>query len=109
VIATELLEECDRLGITLEVDGAQLRWQADNDPPLELLARLREHKPAILAALQARRCPKCGRLMDAKRRCWAKACFDRLCECGRLTGSAYIATCFVCSAQSAASAMPRAN
>jgi hypothetical protein len=40
-------------------------------------------------------CPGCNRPTDAKRRCWD--CCDRACcECGRPTGSAFIARCYAC-------------
>jgi hypothetical protein len=39
-------------------------------------------------------CPACGRPLDARRACWG--CCDRLCPCGRPTGSAFIELCRVC-------------
>jgi hypothetical protein len=39
-------------------------------------------------------CDGCGRALDDKRRCWR--CCDRVCPCGRLTGSAFIELCWPC-------------
>ena len=41
------------------------------------------------------RCPHCLRPLDGKKRCWK--CCDRLCGCGRLTGSAFIELCRLCA------------
>jgi hypothetical protein len=50
---------------------------------------------AATAPMGARMCPRCGRPRDAKGRCWA--CCDRhCCDCGRPTGSAFIARCVAC-------------
>jgi hypothetical protein len=48
----DLLARCRTLGIALAAasDGA-LTWEADTDPPAELLAELREHKAELLALL----------------------------------------------------------
>jgi hypothetical protein len=40
------------------------------------------------------RCPTCSRPLDDRGRCWK--CCNRLCPCGRLTGSAFIAVCLLC-------------
>jgi hypothetical protein len=40
-------------------------------------------------------CPKCGSPTDDCRRCWR--CFDWICLCGKLTGSALYSTCPQCA------------
>jgi hypothetical protein len=104
--AAELLSRCRALGIDLAAgpDG-HLCWEADAEPPAELLAALAERKGELLGLLAGPtpagpgpapgRCPNCRRPLDAKARCWR--CCDRACEsCGRPTGSAFIALCLLC-------------
>src|SRR5262249_47477101 len=43
-------------------------------------------------------CPDCGRPLDAKRACWR--CCQRLCACGRATGTAFISVCRLCEVAS---------
>jgi hypothetical protein len=94
----ELLDRCRSLGIDLDAgpDGA-LVWQADDDPPADLLEDLAANKTAVLNALRTMTCESCGRILDDKGRCWR--CCDRRCPCGRWTGSAFIRLCFVCGAR----------
>ncbi len=41
-------------------------------------------------------CPNCGNPLNDKLICWT--CCDRLClDCGQMTGSAFINTCWPCS------------
>jgi hypothetical protein len=48
--AGELLDRCTALGITLSPGQAgALEWEADADPPAELLDDLRRHKADLLA------------------------------------------------------------
>jgi hypothetical protein len=50
--AAGLLNRCRALGIDLVAGpGGALLWEADADPPAELLRDLAEHKPEVLAAL----------------------------------------------------------
>jgi hypothetical protein len=50
--AAELLARCRALGITLAAGpGGALSWEADTDPPAELLADLSRHKAGLLALL----------------------------------------------------------
>jgi len=43
-------------------------------------------------------CPNCRQKLDEKQRCWR--CHDRICVCGRMTGSAFLATCLQCDVAS---------
>jgi hypothetical protein len=98
--AAELLARCHALGIELGVGtGGTLfwEWEADADPPADLLGDLAASKAAVLALVRGPHgnCHQCGRPLDDKRRCWR--CCDRLCaSCGRPTGSAFIETCNPC-------------
>lgn len=49
--AAAILAEARRHGVTLSADGERLQLTATSAPPPELLALIRENKPAILAAL----------------------------------------------------------
>jgi hypothetical protein len=40
-------------------------------------------------------CPECDGPLDDRRRCWK--CCERLCPCGRPTGSAFIELCVYCA------------
>jgi hypothetical protein len=97
--AAELVARCRALGIELGVGsgGASLLWEADADPPADLLTDLAANKAAVLALVRGPfgNCDKCGRALDDKRRCWR--CCDRVCvDCGRWTGSALIQRCVPC-------------
>lgn len=42
-------------------------------------------------------CPRCGRPLDGKSRCWAKKCGWRRCgDCGKDTGNVFIGLCLLC-------------
>ncbi len=95
--AAELLARCRALGIELGVGpGGSLLWEAHADPPAGLLADLAANKAAVLALVRGPHgnCHQCGRALDSRRRCWR--CCDRLCPCGRPTGSAFIELCNPC-------------
>jgi hypothetical protein len=96
--AADLLARCRALGIELGVvsGGAELLWEAVDNPPADLLAELATHKAAVLALLRGPfgNCDNCGRALADKRRCWR--CRDRQCRCGRSTGSAFIELCIAC-------------
>jgi hypothetical protein len=97
--AVELLARCRAAGVELGVGsgGASLLWEAAADPPAELLANLAANKADVLTLLRSPfgNCDQCGRPLDARRRCWR--CCDGPCvDCGRPTGSAYIARCIPC-------------
>ena len=96
--AADLLGRCRALGIELGVGsgGASLLWEARADPPAGLLADLAANKAAVLALVRGPHgnCHQCGRALDGRRRCWR--CCDRLCPCGRPTGSAFIELCNRC-------------
>lgn len=46
-----LFVECWRSGIRLSVNGAKLHLESPSNPPEDLLARLKEHKPELLRFL----------------------------------------------------------
>jgi hypothetical protein len=97
--AVKLLARCRAAGVELGVGsgGASLLWEAEADPPAELLAELAANKAVLLALIRGPfgNCDQCGRSLDDKRRCWR--CCDRPCaDCGRPTGSAFIARCTPC-------------
>jgi hypothetical protein len=96
--AADLLARCRAAGVELGagLGGDSLLWEADTDPPAELLAELAANKAGVLALVRGPfgNCDHCGRALDAKRRCWR--CCNRLCPCGRWTGSAFIALCILC-------------
>ena len=93
--AEGLLADCRARGIELIAVGDRLRWRSRARLPPELLARLRDHKAVLLAALRPRACRTCGSPTDDRRRCWR--CCDRPCvDCGRPTGSAFIQRCPTC-------------
>jgi len=98
--AAELLARCRELGIELGIGAGEAallwEWKSDADPPADLLADLAAHKADVLALVRSPNghCPLCGFALDAKRRCWR--CHDRVCHCGRLTGSAFIELCCPC-------------
>ena len=95
--AADLLARCRVLGIELGVGlGGSLLWESHADPPDDLLADLAANKAAVLALIRGPHgnCHQCGRALDERRRCWR--CCDRLCPCGRPTGSAFIELCNRC-------------
>ena len=56
--AGALLREAAQAGVTVRlIEG---KPKVAGNPPPELLARLREHKPAIIEILNADRCRHCG-------------------------------------------------
>lgn len=104
--ATELLREAKAAKVELfPKPGGKLGWRAAGAVPEGFLERLAEHKADLLALLERDaashgRCPKCGRPLDGKRRCWK--CCDRVCSgCGRLSGSAFIEQCCACGMKGA--------
>lgn len=50
--AARLLETARAAGLSIEVDGDTLVVEIDSEPPAELLAELRAHKPELLAILR---------------------------------------------------------
>jgi hypothetical protein len=62
----------------------------------QLLAVLAAHKAALVARLGSA-CPDCGGPLDERRRCW-RCCQRLCCDCGRPTGTAFVARCFRCGA-----------
>ncbi|AXM97793.1 hypothetical protein ACU5P1_03440 [Pseudomonas plecoglossicida] len=49
---TEVLNMAVGDGVVLKLDGINLIWSADHQPPNELLSELKAHKPAIVQALR---------------------------------------------------------
>jgi hypothetical protein len=58
--AVALLRTAKAAGLRFVPDGARLRLKADHPPQPDLLARLREHKPELLALLGREACRQCG-------------------------------------------------
>lgn len=95
----DLLARCRAADLELGVGsgGASLLWESAADPPADLLADLAANKAAVMALVRGPfgNCDSCGRALDGERRCWR--CCDRPCvDCGRATGSAFIARCLPC-------------
>lgn len=97
-------------------DGKAAIMASRNDPMAVAFARMLSREPyrtRVLEQLKTpvpevksvpkpkpahKKCRKCGRKTDEKRRCWQ--CQERICEgCGRSTGSVFIATCNACAQQ----------
>ena len=51
--AAEVLSMAEAMGVTLVLTGDRLTWKADHQPPADLLATIKAHRPAIIAALCA--------------------------------------------------------
>ena len=51
-------------GVSLAAEGSDLRVEADSEPPADLLAALREHKPELVALLTGQACRRCGGAID---------------------------------------------
>ncbi len=49
--AVELLEQAQALGVLLVLDDGRLTWEADHEPPGELLEEIRTHRLEIIEAL----------------------------------------------------------
>ena len=76
-----VMEALDRLGVSVQLDGADLVLIPGSKVPLDLVAAVRECKPAIVAALSRRRVPRdtglqplLARLRDGQR--WLTANYD---------------------------------
>jgi hypothetical protein len=100
-IAQNLLANLRSRGIEFETDGARLRWRPDFLVSEPLAEVIRQHRAELVQLLlgpdRLERCPTCRWVLDSTRRC--PKCFDRLCvDCGRCTGSYFIARCVPCSA-----------
>jgi hypothetical protein len=50
---TELLERCRAAGLALLVEGDSLHVDFETDPPVDLIEEIRQHKPAVMAALSS--------------------------------------------------------
>ena len=49
--AAELLEQAEAAGVLLLLDDGHLTWEADHEPPSELLGEIRAHRLEIIEAL----------------------------------------------------------
>jgi hypothetical protein len=97
VNATALLERPTALGFSLTLAPGGVRVTPASQLTEEHRQAIRACKPELLALLKARRaldCLQCRRPLDAARACWK--CCDRVCHCGRPTGSAFIELCRPC-------------
>lgn len=95
--ATVVLRKLHRLGVEVQAEGGRIRWRPKEAVGPGLLTELIANKDDLIALLSAPvvRCPSCNGPMDERRCCWR--CCDRICSgCGRLTGSAFVASCVPC-------------
>ena len=112
--AFSLLTDLRRLGVELQTDGYRLRWRPERIVAPEMAEEILANREGLIGLLTAPSapavagdvgvwtdfgnvaiCPSCRHPLDLKGRCWR--CCDRACsECGRPTGSAFIATCCSC-------------
>jgi hypothetical protein len=53
VTAAELLGMAQAEGVVLALSGGRLTWEADHQPPAELMAGIKAHRLEIVAALRA--------------------------------------------------------
>jgi hypothetical protein len=89
-----LLAEARATGLRIYHQGGTLVIRGPHKAHA-LAQRILQAKPLILRMLAyGLFCPNCDRPLDGKRRCWH--CCDRRCACGRMTSSAFIATCLLC-------------
>lgn len=49
----DIIEEAAAAGVSFKLDGDSLLMKAPQKPPEALLERVRQHKPAVIAALRA--------------------------------------------------------
>jgi hypothetical protein len=95
-----LLDDLTRQGFVLAREGAGIRVSPASRLTPELRTAIRANRADLLRLLAGRgpaaegRCPSCGGPLDPKARCWK--CCERLCGCGRATGSAFLSTCLLC-------------
>jgi hypothetical protein len=99
VTAEALLLELERRGLALEAAGEKLRYRG---PAGAFTDELRQAAVAcraeLLELLSRPRCPRCGRRLDGRGRCWP--CLYRRCpRCGRDSGSPIIELCLLCEAR----------
>src|SRR5947209_1574919 len=99
--AVVLLADLRSRGVQLETDGSRLRWRPAALVTATEAEQIKSHKGEIIASLVGSavvvRCPSCRHPLDSKRRCWQ--CCNRLCACGRQTGSAFIELCLLCESR----------
>jgi hypothetical protein len=98
-----LLAEARKAGLTVRAEGDKLVIRGPRSAE-DLARRLLEAKAEVRAQLAWERaalapaaapCPRCGRRLDAKARCWP--CNYRTCTgCGRDSGSAFVELCIRC-------------
>jgi hypothetical protein len=92
--AAAVLNEAQAAGVELAATpGGLIRYRSPGPLPEALRQKIITFKAEVLALLRVSTCA-CGRPLDGKRRCWK--CCDRLCACGRTTGSAFIELCVAC-------------
>jgi hypothetical protein len=95
VSAADLLAYLTGLGITLLPDrGGSFRVRSPKGAMTDELRRcISERRVELLLLMNA--CPECGGPLDRRQGCCWR-CGWRQCECGRQTGSPFIATCLLC-------------
>ena len=105
VVPNSILAQLRKEGVLVrtEVDSrGAVRLVLKPTPPAELLDLARRSKDAIIAELVAERraaaaaqlrCPHCKK-PTVGRKCWG--CNYSVCECGRMTESAFLSVCRAC-------------
>lgn len=102
----ELCAAVKELGLRVTVDDGVPHLRGPNIPGI-IVRVARFHRAELIrrfgpkpATPAGPRCPRCRGEVDERGRCWRKKCCDRICEhCGGATGSAFIATCLLCQAE----------
>jgi hypothetical protein len=100
-MSAALLADLRSRGIELQTDGARIRWRPREAVGPDLRDAILANRDALIALLSgpgaapAAACPRCGRPPDGEGRCW-RCCDRACCECGRPTGTAFVARCVAC-------------
>ena len=93
----ELLNEARSAGLRVTAAGGQLKIRGPRQAGA-IAQQLIQNKDVVIEALVAdgsQTCRTCRRPLDDKGCCWP--CRDRVCsDCGRQTGSPFIARCVAC-------------
>jgi hypothetical protein len=95
--AVALLQELSALGFSLTDESGGIAVSPASQLSPDQRQAIRDHKAELLQLLTANRpqkCPRCHGPLTKRRACWK--CCERLCHCGRPTGSAFIELCRPC-------------
>ena len=58
--AADIVRAANSIGLTFQLRGSYIEWQADREPTEAVLARLRVHKPELIEILCGDRCLHCS-------------------------------------------------